>query len=876
MITEDKIKRQLELEQEYVQLGIDRYRKQALDKKGKPRPLSALLPGIALMALAIPPMVKALREFLMPARGGGRLQDTRRTLIQFNLEAMAFLTAQRCIEAIKTQEPIQRVALSIMDRILDNHEYNKFKAHEEELYKAAQAKGEKYVNRLMEYEKANKTKSIKHRRRALGWIKRNVAKLPDTVIPGGDGIDSPKFNAGKKLIELFITSTSLVELTQSSGRKGAGQGTLLLRGTQKVREKVNRIDSKGELLEPLHLPMIIPPPDWISFYEGGFLSNVATLRHQLIKTRDKKALAELHDHKMPEFVSALNFIQAVPWRINKRIYDVMFELYHSGNAIAGLPPKDDLPEPPKPWSSDEEHDRWKAEGWPSENYKKIRTWKKAVNEVHKQNVLNESLRSNLLLKKLVTEKMYDEEEIYFVWCADWRGRLYPVQQFVNPQSDDRGKGLIELKNGQPLTERGLWWLKVHAANCYGVDKVSFEDRVAWVDEHMSEIIDSAENPLDGERFWAKTKDDPFQFLAACFALNDHRKDPTSLCHVNVGMDGSCNGLQHFSALLRDPAGGAETNLIPADKPADIYSTVAKKAAEKVAQDAAEGNEMAQLWDDGKVDRSIAKPNCMTYGYGVTAYGMTDQLMDELKKRDTANKLNDEDSYLDCNGNYKPAAYLANVMWVVIGDTVIAAKEALEWFRQCASVLVKHVKVVELEDEDGKIMKCPVPVPIYWTTPIGFRARQLYKKQELKRIKTFWGSMKVDLNGKKKQETHDLGFNVETGKVNKQKMINALAPNVIHSLDASHMCMTVNALVDQGITDFGFVHDSYSVHPNHIDILNTTLREQFIKLYERDILEDFRQQLIAQLPPDLAAEIPPAPEKGDLDLEQVKHSRYFFA
>ncbi|GFH30236.1 DNA-directed RNA polymerase, partial [Haematococcus lacustris] len=41
-------------------------------------------------------------------------------------------------------------------------------------------------------------------------------------------------------------------------------------------------------------------------------------------------------------------------------------------------------------------------------------------------------------------------------------------------------------------------------------------------------------------------------------------------------DGSCNGLQHYAALARDSRGAAAVNLVPSDKPQDVYSAVANE------------------------------------------------------------------------------------------------------------------------------------------------------------------------------------------------------------------------------------------------------------------------------------------------------------
>jgi DNA-directed RNA polymerase len=39
----------------------------------------------------------------------------------------------------------------------------------------------------------------------------------------------------------------------------------------------------------------------------------------------------------------------------------------------------------------------------------------------------------------------------------------------------------------------------------------------------------------------------------------------------VHQDGSCNGLQHYAALGRDEAGGEQVNLMPRERPGDVYT-----------------------------------------------------------------------------------------------------------------------------------------------------------------------------------------------------------------------------------------------------------------------------------------------------------------
>ena len=44
-----------------------------------------------------------------------------------------------------------------------------------------------------------------------------------------------------------------------------------------------------------------------------------------------------------------------------------------------------------------------------------------------------------------------------------------------------------------------------------------------------------------------------------------------MCRLPVHQDGSCNGLQHYAALGRDEAGGEQVNLMPRERPGDVYT-----------------------------------------------------------------------------------------------------------------------------------------------------------------------------------------------------------------------------------------------------------------------------------------------------------------
>ena len=46
-------------------------------------------------------------------------------------------------------------------------------------------------------------------------------------------------------------------------------------------------------------------------------------------------------------------------------------------------------------------------------------------------------------------------------------------------------------------------------------------------------------------------------------------------HLPVHQDGSCNGLQHYAALGHDQYGAKQVNLVPSDRPQDVYAEVSR-------------------------------------------------------------------------------------------------------------------------------------------------------------------------------------------------------------------------------------------------------------------------------------------------------------
>mgnify|MGYP003351577524 CR=1 FL=1 len=56
------------------------------------------------------------------------------------------------------------------------------------------------------------------------------------------------------------------------------------------------------------------------------------------------------------------------------------------------------------------------------------------------------------------------------------------------------------------------------------------------------------------------------------------------CHLPVVLDCTCSGIRHYAALLRDESMASLVNLMPSDKPQDIYSALIAKVLDILRAD----------------------------------------------------------------------------------------------------------------------------------------------------------------------------------------------------------------------------------------------------------------------------------------------------
>jgi len=98
-----------------------------------------------------------------------------------------------------------------------------------------------------------------------------------------------------------------------------------------------------------------------------------------------------------------------------------------------------------------------------------------------------SLRCDVILKLNQADALMDYE-LYFPCNMDFRGRAYPLPPHLNHLGSDMSRGILMFSEKRPLGERGLYWLYAHLAAQFGVDKISFDDRVAYAKSHLDKIL----------------------------------------------------------------------------------------------------------------------------------------------------------------------------------------------------------------------------------------------------------------------------------------------------------------------------------------------------------------------------------------------------
>ena len=797
------LNRQKLLEVEMVSLGVKRYRKENSEaKKGKHEATTPA--GIQFIRKSCSKVAEAIDTLHKDMVSGKPIKynvDAVKRLAELPSDVISFLALKGCINHLSTPVKLVKVALEVGGFIEDEARFRNFRDTNPALFAV--------VSRDL----AKRTTNYRKQKRVLAHSSLKAEVVWENWLPGN------KVRLGQLLVELVCDATGIFEIRkQTKNVQGKYKQVYWLEATEASLKWIDGKNSVCELLSPVKLPCIISPRQWTSVYTGGYYQYT---NMNLVKSNDDTYMQQLDSTDLKEVFHAVNTVQETGWRINAKVFEVMDRLFDSQASCSVIP---------------EFGERHMERPYPKHGTKEeIIEWKREATLMYSDNQRRKTKRIQFSQLMWMARKFKDEKAIYFPHTLDFRGRLYANTAFLNPQGEDSARGLLEFSRGKPLGASGYAWLKVHIANCFGEDKISLEERVEWTDEHSDDIMLCGIDPLTS-RMWMDA-DKPWQFLRACIEYTCCNGDDSYISHLPITVDGSCNGLQHFSAMLRDEVGGCATNLIPYDQPQDIYEIVREHTVTRISRD----TDSEFLFWHKCLNRGLVKRPVMTTPYGATLYGMREQIHQELKKQlDKGIQFQGIDSTSDLWPHCK---YLASHIYEAIGEVVISSRVGMKWLQDVSRALSK------------------VDRPVYWTLPTGFIVKQKYIKSVVKEIKTVINGRMASLYA---------GVLHSDQRMDKSRQVNGIAPNFVHSLDACHLMMTIVKAKDTyGIEDFSVVHDSFGTHACDIEQLGQVLRETFCELYTEDILLNFKKE-------QRDIKLPELPKFGELDIKEVLDSEFFFS
>lgn len=570
--------------------------------------------------------------------------------------------------------------------------------------------------------------------------------------------------------------------------------------------------------------MLLPPEPWVDACTGGYLTSTW---HPLIRRGDllphefHQVNTELQGQRV---LGVLNYIQSIPLEVHAASRAAVVDIFENGRGVLGMP-STEVPEKPEypladGWQqlegaakelADRQHQAWKrrAQDW----YTARNDWLADIREMY------------FMLRN---SEDVGQARWHPVFC-DSRGRMY-YRGRVQPQGSDRVKAVLRFHNKRALGKRGLFWLKVHIANCFGYDKVRMASRAKWTEDNLSMLLEGVAKPYDSDLF-RDNDEAPVQAVAAVLELQAALQsgNPESYkTGIAIGMDATCSGLQLLSALMRDEVGAALTNCIDngQETKSDIYKFVAQVFLDNLElDDNPDSAEAVQFWKLNPIPRNVAKHPVMCYTYGITMLGAANYIEDWIDKEG-----------ITADGEPVPAPwiyYAAKKLLEAVAVAVPKAAAFMQWMRTIASA-----------------------ESLSWKSAVGFPVVRSIKQVVLKRV--FIRSCNATV----------ITLKEKLSSVDSYRMRNSIVPDFVHHLDASLWYLTADRFQSAGLEIIG-VHDSFAVHPCNVDFLNTSIRESFVELFENhDALQEFCDTN--------GIDIATAPSKGNYNVRDFLDSEFGFS
>ena len=580
--------------------------------------------------------------------------------------------------------------------------------------------------------------------------------------------------------------------------------TIWILPTPEFLDIKDEVLANAEAFSPLAWPMLIPPNDWTNEKPGGYILNEVMKGHELVRHGNDCPI----QGEIP--IEFLNMIQKIPYSLNPFTITVAETLQKKKISVGKFLPIIDYDLPPKPIDIADNKDARKA-------------YRRQAAEVMNKRAaeFKRSCRTRMTMEAV--QRFKNRERFYHPWSFDYRGRAYPIPALLTPQDTDFGKSLIVFADEAYITESGKKWLAFSVATTYGLDKSTMSERLDWVKDNIPLITRVAEDPIGNIGDW-EAAEEPWQFLASCeeyYAVVTKRtRNTTRLC---VATDATCSGLQILAGLARDRKTAQLVNVLPSERPQDAYKVVAETARPNIPDSI---KNLTYIDINGEVkyhwDRKCVKRTVMTIPYNAKPFSNRSYIKDALKEKGV--DIDKDDLTLTVKA-------VRNAMNTVVPGPM----SVMKW----------------IEDEVSKAVKRGCK-ELEWVTPSGFLVSQRIMKK------------KIEIYNLQLLGRCQLNFATDdTDNVDLARHKAATAPNLIHSLDASLLHLSIVKFKHP----IALIHDSVLTRATEMDELSAIIRKTYMHLFaEHDYLNDFASQIGAETKPPII---------GDLKPESVIDSTYFF-
>ena len=306
-------------------------------------------------------------------------------------------------------------------------------------------------------------------------------------------------------------------------------------------------------------------------------------------------------------------------------------------------------------------------------------------------------------------------------------------------------------------------------------------------------------------------DEPWQFLAACEEYN------ACVIECSRSWTSSCVAVDATCSGLQILAGLTRDRSTA--KLVNVFPSEQPQDAYRTVAEAAKPKLPEHL--AALLDRKVTKRTVMCTPYNATQHSNRAYIREALKEKG-AEFTPDE------------LTLIVNAVREAMYEVVPGPMQVMDWIKKEVSAAFKR-------GADH----------LTWQTPSGFIVKQNRRKLESKRVNLqILGRCSVKL-----------GTGFKGPDVNGHK--SSTAPNLIHSLDAS----ILHRAFLKFDAPFTVIHDSVLCRATDMGILNRVVRETYCEIFsESNPLMDFAEAIGAETEPPII---------GDLDLESVLESTYFF-